>query len=233
MDHTMSTSWTLELVHSSANVHRMKTLEPTERTRLRRKPGRGSFDVDVVNGILDEALVCHVGFAGSRANAAPIILPTTHVRVDDHLYIHGSAASHMLRSLAGPIDACVCVTLLDALVLARTAFHHSVNYRSVVLFGRAELIEDTPRKLAALAALVDRITPGRSAACRPPNAKELAATTVLAVPIEEASAKIRSGPPLPDEGEDAQLPYWAGIIPLATVRGTPENAPDCTMAWPG
>lgn len=206
------------------------SLPITDRTKVRRKPQRGSHERAVIDAILDDALISHVAFSSEHG---PLVLPTTHVRSGDHVYIHGSAASHMLRSLAGPIDVCVCVTLLDALVLARTAFHHSVNYRSVVLFGRAELVEDTPRKLAALAALVDRIAPGRSAACRPPNAKELAATTVLAVPIVEASAKIRTGPPLADEGEDAQLPYWAGIIPLASVRGTPENAPDCTMAWPG
>jgi len=207
-----------------------ETLPVTDRTKVRRKPQRGSHERAVIDSILDEALICHVAFTSEHG---PLVLPTTHVRSGDHLYIHGSSASHMLRSLAGPIDVCVCVTLLDALVLARTAFHHSVNYRSTVLFGRAELIEDTPRKLAALGALVDRITPGRAAACRPPNTKELGATTVLAVPIEEASAKIRTGPPLPDEGEDALLPYWAGIIPLATVRGTPENAPGCALAWPG
>lgn len=206
------------------------SLPVTERTKVRRKPQRGSHERAVIDGILDEALISHLALASEHG---PLVLPTTHVRVGDHLYVHGSAASHLLRSLAGPIEVCVCVTLLDALVLARTAFHHSVNYRSVVLFGRAVPVEDTPRKLAALAALIDRVTPNRSAACRPPNAKELAATMVLAVPIVEASAKIRTGPPLPDEGEDAQLPYWAGIIPLATVRGTPENAPDCTMAWRG
>jgi nitroimidazol reductase NimA-like FMN-containing flavoprotein (pyridoxamine 5'-phosphate oxidase superfamily) len=139
----------------------------------------------------------------------------------------------MLRSLAGGIDVSICVTLLDALVLARTAFHHSVNYRSVVLFGTAELVEDTPAKLAALAALIDRVAPKRSRACRPPDAKELAATSVLGIPIAEASAKARRGPPLPDEGEDLALPYWAGVIPLETSRGAPINAPDCSRPWPG
>lgn len=220
------------MVHSSANVHRMKTLEPTERTRLRRKPGRGSLDVDVVNGILDEALVCHVGFAGSRANAAPIILPTTHVRVDDHLYIHGSAASHMLGTLGRGVEVCVAVTLLDALVFARTAFHHSVNYRSVVLFGAARLVEEADEKRRALAALIDKLAPDRSAGCRAPDDKELAATKVIAVPIEEASAKIRTGPPLPDEGDDAALPYWAGILPVQLVRGTAQTAPDCPLLPP-
>ncbi|HEY0993059.1 MAG TPA: pyridoxamine 5'-phosphate oxidase family protein [Kofleriaceae bacterium] len=208
----------------------MSAVPVTDRTRVRRKPMRGTHERAAIDAILDEALICHVGFV---ADHGPIVIPTTHVRVADQLYIHGSAASHMLGSLAGGIDACVTVTLLDGLVLARTAFHHSVNYRSVVLFGRAVRVDDTQAKLAALAALIDRVAPGRSAACRPPNAKELTATTVLAVPIAEASAKIRSGPPLPDDGEDLALPYWAGVIPLHSSRGAPINAPDCTLAWPG
>lgn len=207
-----------------------RTLPVTDRTTIRRKPQRGSHDRAVIDAILDEALICHVGFVTARG---PVVIPTTHVRVDDRVYIHGSAASHMLRSLATGIEVSVCVTLLDALVLSRTAFHHSVNYRSVVLFGTAVLVEDEPEKQAALAALVDRVVPGRSAACRAPNAKELVATTVLALPITEASAKARTGPPVADDGEDATLPYWAGTIPLTTVRGTPVNAPDCTVAWPG
>jgi len=208
----------------------MSAVPVTDRTRVRRKPMRGTHERAAIDAILDEALICHVGFV---ADHGPIVIPTTYVRVADQLYIHGSAASHMLGSLAGGIDACVTVALLDGLVLARTAFHHSVNYRSVVLFGRAVRVDDTQAKLAALAALIDRVGPGRSAACRPPNAKELTATTVLAVPIAEASAKIRSGPPIPDDGEDLALPYWAGVIPLHTSRGAPINAPDCTLAWPG
>jgi hypothetical protein len=206
------------------------SLPVTDRTRVRRKPQRGTHERAVIEAILDEALICHVGFVTEHG---PVVIPTTHVRVDDRLYIHGSAASHMLRSLVTGVDVSVCVTLVDALVLARTAFHHSINYRSVVMFGRAELVTDTAPKLAALAALVDHVSPGRAAACRPPNAKELSGTTVLALPIAEASAKIRTGPPLPDEGEDAALPYWAGVIPLRTSRGTPINAPDCKSAWPG
>ena len=205
------------------------SLPITDRTKLRRKPQRGSHERVEIEAILDEALICHVGFVGAHG---PVVIPTTHVRVGYHLYLHGSAASHMLRSLAGGLDVSLCVTLLDALVLSRTAFHHSVNYRSVVLFGRAQLVEDTPTKLAALAALIDRMVPGRSTACRPPTAKELAATSVLGLPITEASAKARSGPPLPDEGEDLALPYWAGVIPLHSSRGTPVNAPDCKLAWP-
>ena len=206
------------------------TLPITDRTKVRRKPQRGSHERAVIDAILDEALICHVGFA---TELGVVVIPTTHVRVEDDLYIHGSAASHMLRSLAHGIAVSVCVTLLDELVLSRTAFHHSVNYRSVVMFGTATPVENTVQKLAALAALIDRVVPNRSAGCRPPNAKELAATSVLALPITEASAKIRSGPPLPDEGEDLALPYWAGTIGLRTSRGTPVNAPDCKLAWPG
>jgi uncharacterized protein len=205
-------------------------LPVTGRTKLRRKPMRGSHERAAIDAILDEALICHVGFA---AEHGPVVIPMAHVRVGDQLYIHGSAVNHMLGALAGGIEACVTVTLLDGLVLARTAFHHSVNYRSVVLFGRAVRIDDPQAKLAALAALVDHIAPDRSSACRPPNAKELTATTVLGLPIAEASAKIRSGPPIPDDGEDAELPYWAGVIPLHTSRGTPITAPDCTLPWPG
>lgn len=209
----------------------MTKLEPTDRTRVRRKPARGSYDVEAVNAILDEALVCHIGFA-IPGHAAPIVIPTTHVRVDDHVYVHGSAASHMLGTLAQGIEVCVEVTLLDALVFARTAFHHSVNYRSVVLFGHAELVEDPARKRRALAALIDKLAPGRSAACREPDDKELGATKVLAVPIREASAKVRTGPPLADEGDDAALPYWAGIVPVQLARGVALSAPDCAAPVP-
>jgi nitroimidazol reductase NimA-like FMN-containing flavoprotein (pyridoxamine 5'-phosphate oxidase superfamily) len=202
----------------------------TDRTKLRRKPMRGSHERAAIDAILDEALICHVGFVGKHG---PVVIPMAHVRVDDQLYIHGSAVNYMLRTLTGGIDACVTVTLLDGLVLARTAFHHSVNYRSVVLFGRAVEVEATEAKLAALAALVDHISPGRSSASRPPNAKELIATTVLALPITEASAKVRSGPPLPDDGEDLMLPYWSGVVPLVTARGAPINAPDCALPFPG
>ncbi len=206
------------------------SLPVTDRTQVRRKPARGSHERTQIDAILDEALICHVGFASEHGT---VVIPTTHVRVGDHLYLHGSAASHMLRSLAQGLEISICVTLLDALVLSRTAFHHSVNYRSVVLFGTATLVVDAPTKLAALAALIDRVAPGRSAACRPPNDKELAATHVLGLAITEASAKTRSGPPLPDDGVDLTLPYWAGVIPLHSSRGTPINAPDCTIPWPG
>lgn len=199
-----------------------RTLEVTDRTRVRRKPGRGSHERAVIDAILDEGLVCHVAVI---AGGSPVVLPTTHVRIDDAIYIHGSAASHLLRALAGGAEVAVAVTLLDGLVLARTAFHHSVNYRSVVLFGRATLVEDPALKRHALAALVDKLVAGRSAACRPPDDAELAATKVLALPIEEASAKVRRGPPVPDEGDDAALPYWAGVIPIELARGAPIAAP--------
>ncbi len=195
----------------------------TDRTRLRRKPGRGSHDRAVVEAILDEALLCHVGFV---VDGAPVVIPTTFVRLGDLIYVHGAVANRMLRSIAG-VETCVTVTLLDALVLARTAFHHSVNYRSVVIFGAARVVDDPVEKRAALAALVDKVVAGRSAACRPPDDKELAATSVLALPIDEASAKSRSGPPLPDDGADAELPYWAGVIPLETVRGAPIPVEGC------
>jgi nitroimidazol reductase NimA-like FMN-containing flavoprotein (pyridoxamine 5'-phosphate oxidase superfamily) len=198
-----------------------RPLPPTDRTRLHRRPGRGSFDRAVVDAILDEAYVCHVGFVH---DGSPVVIPTTHVRVGDRLAVHGAAASRMLRTLAGGVDVSIAVTLLDGLVLARTAFHHSVNYRSVIVFGRATVVEDPVEKRGVLAALVDRMVPGRSAECRPPDDAELAATLVLAVPIEEASAKIRSGPPLPETGADAALPWWAGVIPLVTTRGAPEEA---------
>lgn len=194
----------------------------SDRTQLHRKPARGSHDRAVVEAILDEALVCHVAFVSPRG---PVVLPTTCVRIADRLYVHGSAANGMLRTLSEGIDVSVAATLLDGLVLSRTAFHHSVNYRSVVVFGRATRVDDVAEKQRALAALIDKLVPGRSAECRAPNDAELAATLVLALPIEEASAKVRSGPPLPDDPPDAQLSYWAGVIPVITSRGTPIPAP--------
>jgi nitroimidazol reductase NimA-like FMN-containing flavoprotein (pyridoxamine 5'-phosphate oxidase superfamily) len=194
--------------------------EPTDRTKLRRKPMRGSYDRAVVHAILDEALVCHLAFA--MPHAGPIVLPTTFVRQDERLIVHGSAASSMLRALGGGVDCAVAVTLLDGLVLSHTAFHHSVNYRSVVAFGHAELLTDLDEKRAALLALIDKVEAGRSSRCRAPNDRELGLTHVLALPLVEVSAKVRSGPPIPDDNEeDAALPYWAGVIPLVTSRGEP------------
>lgn len=209
------------------------TLSVTDRTRLRRMPKRGSYDVDVVHAILDEALVCHLGFTMTREGAepTPIVLPTFHARIGDCLYVHGSSASHMLRSLAKGVQCCVTVTLIDGLVFARSAFHHSMNYRSVVVFGEARLVEDGPEKARALNALVDRLSPGRSSATRAPNEKELLATKVIAVPIIEASAKIRTGGPI-DDAEDMGLPYWAGVLPVQLARGLPRTAADCDLSPP-
>jgi nitroimidazol reductase NimA-like FMN-containing flavoprotein (pyridoxamine 5'-phosphate oxidase superfamily) len=242
MDHMTCASWTFVLVHSSTKLHRMSQLETdpqtseqariavTERTRVRRMPKRGSYDTAVVHGILDEALVCHVGFVAPGA-PAPIVIPTIHVRVDDLLYIHGSAASHMLRELAKGLEVCVTVTLIDGLVFARSAFHHSMNYRSVVVFGTARLVEDADEKKRALDAIVDKLSPARTAGCRAPNEKELVATKVLAVPIVEVSAKVRTGGPIDDE-EDMSLPYWAGVVPVQLARGMPRTASDCDQSPP-
>lgn len=208
----------------------MTELSVTDRTKLRRLPKRGSYDVASVNAILDEALVCHIGFAAAP-DAAPVVIPTIHVRRGEQLYVHGSAASHMLRTLARGVEVCVTVTLIDGLVFARSAFHHSMNYRSVVVFGAARLVDDEPEKRAALDALVDKLSPQRSSACRAPSAKELVATKVIAVPIVEASAKHRTGGPV-EEDEDLVLPHWAGVIPIQLARGLPRTDNGCTAPVP-
>ena len=192
-------------------------LETTTRTRVRRLPKRGSYDLATIHAVLDEALVCHVGFV---VDGMPAVIPTIHWRDGDVLYVHGSAASRMLRSLRDGVDACVTVTLVDGLVLARSAFHHSMNYRSVVVFGRARLVDDEAEKVRALEALVEHVVRGRSKDVRAPNAKELAQTFVLALPIEEASAKVRTGGPVDDE-EDYAMPVWAGVVPLALTPAAP------------
>ena len=199
----------------------MEQLTPTERTRVRRLPKRASYDRDAVYKILDEGLICHVGFT---AEGKPVVIPTGYGRAGDRLYIHGSAASRMLRALEQGIDVCVTVTLIDGLVLARSAFHHSMNYRSVVLFGRASLVEDRDEKIEALRALSDHIIPERWRDVRPPTEAELKATTVLHLPIAEASAKVRTGPPIDDE-EDYQMGVWAGVLPLRLVAGAPTADP--------
>jgi nitroimidazol reductase NimA-like FMN-containing flavoprotein (pyridoxamine 5'-phosphate oxidase superfamily) len=188
----------------------MATLTPTPRTRLRGRSERGSHDRELVYQILDEGLVCHVAFVGEQG---PVVIPTTYARIDDRLYLHGSPASRMLRSLESGIETSVAVTLLDGLVLARSAFHHSMNYRSAIVFGRAREVTDAEEKLASLRALVEHVVPGRSSDTRGPNVRELARTLVLALPLDEASAKLRSGPPTDDE-EDLGLGHWAGVIPL-------------------
>jgi len=197
------------------------TFTQTERTKLKRLPKRGHFDRETVYGILDEGFICHVGFA---PQGQPFVIPTGYARAHDTLYIHGSQASRMLRTLADGVDACVTVTIIDGLVLARSAFHHSMNYRSVVIFGRATLVEDREEKNAALLALSEQIIRGRWADVREPTELELKATTVLRLPLVEASAKIRTGPPIDDE-EDYAMSVWAGVVPLKLVAGEPINDP--------
>jgi hypothetical protein len=199
----------------------MEVFTPTPRTAFKRLPQRGTYDREAVYRILDEAFICHVGFV---VDGQPFVIPTGYARVGDTLYIHGSAASRMLRLLAGGIPVCVTVTLVDGLVLARSAFHHSINYRSVVILGIAEPVEDEQGKMAALAALTEHIVPGRWAEVRGPNEQELKGTSVLALPLVEVSAKIRTGPPKDDE-EDYAIPVWAGELPLRIAADAPVNDP--------
>jgi nitroimidazol reductase NimA-like FMN-containing flavoprotein (pyridoxamine 5'-phosphate oxidase superfamily) len=199
-------------------------LAPTPRTTLNRRPNRGSYDRDTVYAILDEALICHVGFV---MDGQPFVLPTIHTRVDDCLYFHGSVGSRMLKVLRSGAPVCVTVTLLDELVLARSAFHHSMNYRSVVVLGTAREVVDKAEKQRVFAALVDHVVPGRASEVRSPDEQELKATAVLGLQIAEASAKIRTGPPI-DAEEDYALPCWAGVLPLHLVPQAP--VPDPRLA---
>jgi len=196
-------------------------LSRTPRTTLKRLPKRGSHEREVIDQILDEGFICHVGFA---VDGQPFVIPTGYARVKDQLIVHGSQASRMLRAVGQGIDVCVTVTLIDGLVLARSAFHHSMNYRSVIVFGRAKLIDDREQKLQALFALSEHMIPGRWQDVREPSEEELRQTTVLTLPIEEGSAKIRTGPPLDDE-EDYSLDVWAGVVPLKVVAETPISDP--------
>ncbi|MEO6051465.1 MAG: pyridoxamine 5'-phosphate oxidase family protein [Pyrinomonadaceae bacterium] len=196
----------------------------TKRTSLKRLPKRGNYDRDVINAILDEAFFCHVCFV---VEGQPYVIPTGFARIGDDLMIHGSAASRMMRNLANGIDVCVTVTLVDGLVLARSAFHHSVNYRSVVILGKAEMVTDENEKNAALEAFTEHIIRGRWAEVRWPSKLELKATTVLCLPITEASAKIRTGDPV-DDDEDYTLKTWAGVLPLSIQSGEP--IPDTKLA---
>jgi nitroimidazol reductase NimA-like FMN-containing flavoprotein (pyridoxamine 5'-phosphate oxidase superfamily) len=195
----------------------------TERTRIRRKPERGAYDRATIEAILDEALYCHVATVDERGR--PRALPTIHVRIGDTVYIHGSTGSRTLRAVKDGRDVCLVATLLDGIVLARSAAHHSMNYRSVVVYGQAREVTDPDEKWRAQEALVDHVCAGRSDQARMPNAKELRETVILAVPLAEASAKIRTGPPIDDE-EDVSLPIWAGVLPLRTIAGAPEDSPD-------
>jgi nitroimidazol reductase NimA-like FMN-containing flavoprotein (pyridoxamine 5'-phosphate oxidase superfamily) len=197
------------------------TLPQTDRTTLKRLPKRGHYERETINGILDEGFICHVGFI---VDGQPFVIPTGYARVDEKLFIHGSQASRMLRSLAAGIDVCLTVTLIDGLVLARSAFHHSMNYRSVVVFGKATVVEDPAEKLAALLALSEHFIRGRWYEVRGPSEQELRATTVLSLPLTEASSKVRTGPPL-DDDEDYALPVWAGVIPLRLQAGEPIKDP--------
>jgi len=191
---------------------------PTARTRVVREPKRGAYDRDTVYHILDEGFLCHVGFV---VDGQPFVIPTSYGRKDASLYIHGSAASRMLRQMQNNgAPVCVTVTLLDGLVLARSVFNHSMNYRSVVILGNATLVDDPEEKLAALRILAEHILPGRWDNARQPNDRELKATSVLRMPIEEFSAKVRTGPPIDDE-EDYAFPTWAGVLPLEMKAGKP------------
>jgi uncharacterized protein len=211
---------------------------PTERTRVRRKAERGRYDRATVDAILDEALLCHVGFA---VEGRPWVVPTAFARIGDHVYVHGASGNFALRSLAAGAEACITVTLLDGLVLSRSAFHHSMNYRSVMLFGTAEAVRVEHDKRAAMMAILEHLVPGRSDGTRPPTAEELRATLVLRLPIDEVSAKVRSGPPIEDDA-DLGLEHWAGVLPLTLTPGRPipddgtralrgDNSPEHVGRW--
>ncbi len=199
----------------------MNEIPRTERTTVRRLPARAAYDRSLIHAILDEALICHVGFV---VDGRPFVIPTIHVRVGERLYVHGSPASRMLKTLAGGVDVCVTVTLVDGLVLARSAFHHSMNYRSVVVFSTAQAVDDAEEKARVLQVLAEHLVPGRWRDIRVPTPGELKATLVLSLPIDEASAKVRTGPPVDDE-EDYGLPTWAGVLPLTIAAGAAISCP--------
>jgi len=195
----------------------METIRLTERTRVRRLPQRAAYDRETVNAILDAGFLCHVGIT---EGGHPVVIPTAYARVGDALVLHGSGKSRLMEVLGAGATACVTVTHTDGFVMARSAFHHSINYRSVVIFGRAQAITDEAEKSAALEAFMERLHPGRWAVVRSPNAQELKATAAMRIPIEEASAKLRTGGPL-DDPEDLTLDVWAGVVPLTLERGDP------------
>jgi len=195
----------------------MSQFTPTERTQVKRLPKRGNYDRETVYSILDTAFVCHVGFC---VDGQPFVIPTNYGRSGDTLYLHGSAASRMLKTLSGGVPVCVTVTHVDGLVLARSAFHHSVNYRSVVILGKAQLVEEPAEKMEALRIFTEHVMKGRWDDVRIPTEQELKATTVLSLPLEEVSAKVRTGGPIDDDADYA-LPVWAGVLPLETVAKTP------------
>jgi len=201
---------------------------PTERTRIIREPQRAVYDRAAIYAILDEAFVCHVGFTD---DAQTYVIPTMFARVNDSIYFHGSAASRMLRNLSNGLSVCLAVTLADGLVLARSVFNHSMNYRSVVALGTAQLIDDPAEKLAALHAFTEKILHGRWHDARQPNEKELKATSILKLPLTEVSAKVRTGP-VEDDADDYALKVWAGIVPLRLVAGTPIRDERCDPSLP-
>jgi nitroimidazol reductase NimA-like FMN-containing flavoprotein (pyridoxamine 5'-phosphate oxidase superfamily) len=208
----------------------MSILEPTEKTRVRRLPKRAVYDKAQIYSILDEGFVCHLGFV---LDGQPYVIPTGYARIEDAIYLHGSAASRMIRTAAERLDVCVTVTLVDGFVLARSAFHHSMNYRSVVVPGKARLVTERDEKWKALQGFTNHIVPGRWEEARQPNEQELKGTSVLVLPIEEASAKVRTGGPIDDE-EDYALPVWAGVVPLRTSLGEPikdERVPEGVGAF--
>lgn len=205
-----------------------ESFTPTERTRVVREPQRGVYDRETIYKVLDEAFVCHVGFANK---GQPYVIPTLFARVGDAIYFHGSAASRMLRGVISGIPVCVTVTLIDGIVLARSIFNHSMNYRSVVALGNAVLVDRPQEKLEALRAFSEKILKGRWNAARQPNEQELKATSVLRLPITEASAKIRTGPP-EDDAPDKDLPIWAGVIPLHLTAGAPVRDERCDPSIP-
>ena len=197
----------------------MNTYTPTQRTKVRRLAKRAVYDTERVHQILDEGYLCHVGFV---QNGQPFVIPTLYARSGETIYLHGSGASRMLKTLAEGVDVCLTVTLVDGFVLARSAFHHSMNYRSVTVFGRARLVSEASEKMAALSLITDHIVPNRWDEVRGPNELEMKQTVVLALPMEDVAAKVRVGPPADDE-EDYALPIWAGVVPIQTQLGTPQS----------
>ncbi len=204
------------------------SLKPTERATVRRVPERGSFDRDLIYSILDEGMVCHVSFA---VDGRPFIIPTAYARMGNQLLLHGALKSRMMQQLAGGLEMAVCVTLLDGLVLARSAFHHSMNYRSVVLFGQGKPITDKDEKMRALDVLVEHLVPGRGKDARGASKGEMEATEIITLPIEEGSSKVRTGPPS-DAKKDMDLDVWAGLVPLVLTPQPPETAPDLKPGLP-
>jgi uncharacterized protein len=198
---------------------------PTERTRVRRHPERGNYDRTTIHAILDEALLCHLAWVTDEGH--PRVIPTIHVRIHDTLYVHGSAASRTLRGIRDGRTVCIETTLIDGLVLARSTPTHSMNYRSVVVYGAPREVTDPAERDEAQRALVEHVVPGRTADVRMPTGSELKETAIFAIPLKEASAKIRTGPPV-DPAEDLAAPVWAGVLPVRTTVGVPEPAPDLT-----